>query len=218
MNILLVEDNEKLGENLKEIFEDEGYTLCVSPTLRDANKSIDTERFDLILLDLMLPDGDGIDFCKELRDKGVKTPILMVTARIDLESKVTGLDCGADDYITKPFEIDELLARVRSLLRRSGKQTDKLFQIADFKYNMADKSCNISDKDITLSPTETRILEHLLTNRGQAQSFVDICDCVWGHNSEMEFSDSLKVHIARLRKKIGENIIETIPTVGYIIK
>jgi DNA-binding response OmpR family regulator len=231
MNLLLIEDNPKLSKNIATVLKSQQYLIDTALTGKDGLYKALANNYDLIILDLALPDMDGTDVCKEIREKGKKTPILMLTARIDLESKVTGLDLGADDYLTKPFLMEELLARIRALLRRSGDTKHNLVQINEFEIDLTLKEVRINPqrskdkknlKPITyylkLSPYEFHILEYLILNRGQPKNASEIYESVWGSdNFDILFSDTLKVHIAGLRKKMGKDLIRTIQGVGYII-
>jgi two-component system OmpR family response regulator len=220
MNILIIEDNQKMAENIATVLRHENYNAEVALNAQEGKYKASINTYDAIILDLNLPDGDGIEICKELREKGVSYPILMLTARIDLESKVEGLDYGADDYLTKPFLMDELLARLRALFRRES--TDKSTKISlpnNIKIDLAAKNITIKDKTVKLSPTEYRIIEYLVLNRGKAKETQEIYEAVWGNeDQDALFSDSLKVHITRLRKKLGHDAVKTVPTGGYMIE
>ncbi len=219
MNILIIEDNRKLANNVAVILKENTYNAMVSYKGKDGLEKALKEDFDLIILDLALPDIDGIDVCKKLRSNKKKTPILMLTARIDIESKVEGLDCGADDYLTKPFESKELLARIRALTRRSSQVKRSKIKVGkSIEVDLASKSVRKNKTEIDLSPIEMRILEFLLLNKGKAKSAVEIYESAWGtENSEVLFSNSLKVHIAHLRRKLGNDIIKTVKGYGYMI-
>lgn len=218
MKILLIEDNIKLAENIATILNSENYLVECSNTGCSGLKKALSSHFDLIILDLALPDIDGIEVCKSLRSKGVNQPILMLTARINIESKVEGLDVGADDYLTKPFLMEELLARIRALLRRNLNQNQTKFIFNHVKVNLDLKKVWANEKEIKLSPIDFKIIEFLLKNKGKFQSVTDIYENVWGdNNSERFFSDTLKVHIATIRQKLGKELIRTVNGFGYII-
>lgn len=215
MNILLIEDNIKMARNIETVLRAENYLVDVIHTGKEATDKVSDGSFDLLILDLMLPDTDGIDLCKQMRAEGYENAILMLTARINLESKVEGLDGGADDYLTKPFMMDELLARVRSLCRRQGKRGQSVVQIGDLTVNIASKQATRAGDVLPLSPIEMRLLEYLIIHRGQTKSPVEIYESVWGNTDDALFSETLKVHMSRLRKKVGSHIISTIPGYGY---
>jgi two-component system, OmpR family, response regulator len=220
MNILIIEDNQKMAENIATVLRHENYNADLAFTAEEGMYKASVNKYNLIILDLNLPDGDGIGICKELREKGVVTPILMLTARIDLESKVKGLDFGADDYLTKPFLMDELLARLRALLRReSNDKSTKISLNEDLAIDLVAKRVSVGGELVKLSPIEYRIVEYLVINRGKAKKAQEIYETVWGNeDQDALFSDSLKVHIARLRKKLGQSSIKTISSGGYMIE
>lgn len=220
MNILIIEDNKKLAENIKTVLVHEKYVAEISNSGQDGINKACCNTYDLIILDLGLPDIDGIEVCNRLRKNNILSPILMLTARIDLESKVEGLDIGADDYLTKPFLMDELLARIRALLRRDSSHKQVEINIGnDIKINISNKSVFLRDEIVALSPNEYKIFEYLVLNKGGVRNATEIYESVWGSdNSEILFSDTLKVHIARIRKKLGADVIKTVKGFGYLIE
>jgi DNA-binding response OmpR family regulator len=219
MIILLIEDNHKLAQNVSTILQSEGYQVDVAQSVDQALTLSEERSYDLTILDLGLPDGDGIELCRTFRDCGYTWPILMLTARINIESKVEGLDSGADDYLTKPFLSEELLARVRALFRRESSQKSNVIQVGDITYDTSKKTLTKSGQHLDLSPIELKLLELLMVKRGQVLTSAELYDKVWGDTSgELLFSDTLKVTIARLRKKIGYDIITTVPGHGYGIR
>jgi len=219
MNILLIEDNKKMGENIATVLKSENYIIDTVGTVINAQYAVADNAYDLIILDLALPDGDGIALCKELRDQGFTNPILMLTAKISLESKVEGLDSGADDYLTKPFLMEELLARIRALSRRFSSEKQSEIRIGDLTIDLSTKTIRRRTILIELSPIEMRIIECLLLSKGHIKTSTELYDSVWGGSeADIAFSETLKVHISRLRKKIGKEIIQTVPGFGYIIK
>lgn len=230
MTILIIEDNLKLSDNIKSVLETEKYIVKQAASLKETLPLLENQEFNLIILDLGLPDGDGQDLCKKIRQMGLKMPILILTARIDLESKVEGLDGGADDYLTKPFLMDELLARVRSLLRRDSQSKSAQIHLKhrlildtqshELKQQPSSKSKKTNSvKVIDLTPTEYRLLEYLSYHLDQVVTSVDLYQHVWGDfKGDLSFSDTLKVHISRLRNKIGSDVIETVTGRGYSIR
>lgn len=220
MNILLIEDNEKLAENISNVLRLENYKVTSCTVGKEGLTESLVNNYDLIILDLALPDIDGIKICTKIRADSCKTPILMLTARIGIDSKVEGLDSGADDYLTKPFLMDELLARIRALVRRNSRNKSTQIQInKNVKVDLAAKKVSRNNKELRLSPTEYRVLEFLVINQGKSVTQVEIYEGVWGsNNSDIFISDTLKVHIATLRKKIGDNIIKTVRSQGYMIE
>jgi DNA-binding response OmpR family regulator len=217
--ILIIEDNQKLAANITKVLASENFaTLSVSFGGKGLQKAV-YGRFDLIILDLNLPDLDGIQVCKQIREKSIKTPILMLTARIDLESKVEGLDLGADDYLTKPFLMDELIARVRAILRRSQLTKPRKMQIENWEIDLNLKQIinQETKKNAALAPLEFKIIEFLLENQGEVKTSEQIYKRVWGDNTGSLFSTSLKVHIASIRKNLGADFIQTKKGFGYYI-
>lgn len=218
MKILLVEDNPKLVENIRSILVHEGYLVDVAMDGEDAFYKVSAENYDLVILDWMLPGMEGIDVCRKLRLKKNVTPILLLTAKIDLQSKVEGLDTGADDYLTKPFMMDELLARVRALLRRGSDQKNNTFLKGSITVDLSAKKVVKDGDQINLSPIEFRILEYLILNKNMTCSAMKIYEKVWGDSDRMMFSDSLKVHIVSIRKKLGKEVIRTVSGFGYMVE
>ncbi len=219
MNILIVEDNAKLAENVSDVLRHEKYLASVANSAEQASKMIRAHRYDLLILDVSLPGLDGITFCTELRTKlGFKGSILMLTARIDLASKVAGLNSGADDYLTKPFHMSELLARIQALLRRDNKSNDEIVLSPGVVLNTTRKHVLKQGKEVALTPLEYRLLEFLALRQGKVQTASEIIESVWGEASESAmFSTSLKVHIAAIRKKLGRDVITTSKGFGYYI-
>jgi two-component system OmpR family response regulator/two-component system response regulator QseB len=219
MQILVIEDNFKLAANLKVILEGQGYGVSLAAKGTDGLNQIQAQEFDLIILDLNLPDIDGMEVCKIIRNLEVSIPILMLTARVDMDSKVKGLDLGADDYLTKPFEAEELLARIRVLLRRESKSKSAIIDLGEIRVDLRCKKIYVKGIATAMSTTEMRIIEYLLNNRGKVCSQMDVYQSVWGDEVDsVMFSDTLKVHIARIRKKLGKDLIQTQLGQGYFIE
>lgn len=219
MTILLIEDHQKLAKNIVSILGSEGYQVDWAQDAQTARNLVEENEFDLVILDLGLPDQDGIELCASFREQQYSWPLLILTARMNLESKVEGLDSGADDYLTKPFLTEELLARVRALLRRTSSQKSTKAMIEDLEVDLSAKTVSKNGVRVELSPIEYKLLELLVLKRGQTQSASELYEKVWGdHDGEMLFSDTLKVAIARLRKKVGHSIITTTPGFGYVIE
>jgi DNA-binding response OmpR family regulator len=176
--------------------------------------------YDLLILDLNLPKVDGMEVCQRLRDSGSSIGILMLTARASLDSRVDGLDVGADDYLVKPFHFPELMARVRSILRREGEHRKPILRTGDLVLDPNTIRASVRDKQITLTAKEFGILEYLMRNVGRVVSQEEILEHVWSEDANM-FTQSIKVHINNLRKKLdaagGEGLISTIKGKGYLI-
>ena len=201
----------------------ERYTV---ETASDGEKALDKifeSAFDLIILDIMMPKIDGMTVLEHAREAGIDTPVLMLTAKGDVEDRIRGLDLGADDYMPKPFSLDELLARVRALLRRTGSQSDSLLKIHDLQLDTVSREVTKGGNTVELTPREFSILEFLLYNKNRAVSRFNLAEHVWGDDYDsFSMSNFMDVHIKNLRQKIGDtgkgNIIRTIRGVGYIIE
>lgn len=178
--------------------------------------------FDGIILDIMMPKIDGLTFLKQARKAGIYTPVIMLTAKGDVNDRVKGLDLGADDYLAKPFSLEELLARVRALLRRSGGQSESVLQVQDLELDTVSRKVRKGQKLVELTPKEFSILEFLLHNKNRVVSRFSLAEHVWGDDFDpFSMSNFMDVHIKNLRQKIGDSgqtsIIRTIRSVGYII-
>jgi len=217
MKILVVEDQKDLVKNMKQYLELEGFKVDVAYDGEEAEEIVETEKhFEAIVLDLNLPKKDGMTLAREWRNKGIKTPIVILTARTAKDSVIEGLNIGADDYITKPFDMDELVARVRSVIRRSHSQANPKIQVKDFIIDINSKQVLKNNEVIKLAPKEYALLEHLALYKGQVQERDVIIEQVWGEFDSLMFSQTVDVHIAYLRKKLGRDIIKTAPG-GYMI-
>ena len=218
MKILIVEDNVDLNESLKEILELNGYNVEVA---FDGEEGLELAKIvepDVIILDIMLPKIDGYQVCQLLRQKGINTPILMLTAKDSLSDKVKGLDLGADDYLPKPFEIEELLARIRALIRRNSYQKSDIYKIGEFTFDLAAKKVYKSDREIELSPKLFCILEQLLRNRGSVISYESLMNKCWDIN-DYPTKETVRANIKLLRKMLGDKeLIKNIPGIGYKIE
>jgi DNA-binding response OmpR family regulator len=219
MKILLVEDEKGVARFVKKGLEEEHYTVDHVIDGNEAVNYIAFGQYDLLILDIMLPGMNGIDVCRTIRLKGIQTPVMMLTARESVGDKVKAFDCGADDYLTKPFSFDEFLARVRALLRR---KKDSIEELAwnDLHLDVLARKVFAADKEIILSPKEYSILQYLLRNKGRIVSRTQILENVWGydHNPSTNVVD---VHIKTLREKIAQylsaEVIRSVRGVGYTI-
>lgn len=216
----MVEDDEVLSKNISIILKRASYAVDMAKDVDEASNKLASPEYDLVLMDWKLPDGNGIDLCKETRKNNPEVKIIMLTANSQVEDKIEGLDAGADDYITKPFEMDELLARIRSALRRSGLSTLKTIIIDDLQIDTALRIVKRGGKEIALSTKEYALLEYLALNEGMAVSRVDLLSHVWDENANI-FSNTVDVHIRYLRNKIDKGrvikLIRTIKGKGYAI-
>ncbi len=222
MRILIVEDEKDLAFELKKMLIKEKFSVSL---VFDGNNAIDillSEKFDLIILDLMLPEIDGFEILKFIRKEKIKTPLLILSAKGDLEDKVKGLDLGADDYLTKPFSQAELLARIRALLRRVGGETENVINLGKLKLNIKSREIFWKNQKIDFTPKEYMILEFLILNKGKPVSKFDIAEHVWGDSYDiLSTSNFVEVHVKNIRKKLKNitynEIIETVRGFGYKI-
>ncbi len=217
MIILLVEDDDRTANFIKRGLEEEGYAVDVSPTGEEGQSLAETQPYDLIILDIVLPKKDGISVCTALRQQNITTPILMLTAKGAVTDRVTGLDTGADDYLVKPFDFEELSARVRALLRRESRTTTTVLTAGDLIVDTLARKVTIKGKDIELTGREYAILEYLLSHQGTLMTRTKIAQHVW--NQEFDSTSNLvDVYIKRVRAKIGDEggtLIQTIRGAGY---
>ncbi len=223
MRILVVEDEEALALRIKNVLESENYQTEVVFEGREGLEKALVEEYDLLVLDILLPGINGLQILKEFRSEGFTTPVLLLTAKNKVEDRVKGLDAGADDYLGKPFAIPELLARVRSLLRRSSEVKSSVLSVADLEVNTSTKMVTRAGKNIDLTAKEYAILEFLLYNKNRVLSRLSIAEHVWGDNFDLfTMTNFVDVHIKNLRKKIDDDLekklIQTMRGVGYIIK
>lgn len=220
MRILIVEDEQNVAAFIKKGLREEFYTVDIA---EDGNLGLSMATnnvYDLIILDIMLPGIDGLKLCRLLREKGIKTPILMLTALDSVDNKVVGLESGADDYLSKPFAFSELLARVRALMRRTADIVSE-FSIADLRMDLLSRRVFRGATEINLSPKEFSIFEYLLRNKGRVLSRTQIIENVWGYNYDPN-TNIVDVHIKYLREKIDKDfskkLIHTIRGTGYTVK
>ncbi len=221
MRILVVEDERSLNELITKRLKLERYSVDNCFNGSDALSCIDCAEYDAIVLDVMLPKISGLEVLRAMRNRGDKTPVLLLTARDTIEDRVTGLDCGADDYMIKPFSFDELLARIRVMFRRSSDNTSNVFVLADLTVDCDSHMVERGGKSIQLSAKEFAVLEYLIRNRGLVLSREKISHHIWNYDYEGS-SNVIDVYIRYLRKKIDEQyaqkLIHTIRGVGYVLK
>jgi DNA-binding response OmpR family regulator len=220
MRILIVEDDRKVGAFLQKGLREEQYAVDVCRDGEEALEWASINSYDVIVLDIMLPKKDGFAVCRELRQKGVLTPILMLTAKDSVEDKVSGLTEGADDYLTKPFSFEELLARIRALLRRTQDYKTKALRVGDLELDPIKRQATRAGKQIPLSGKEYALLEYLMRNKGRVVTESMIVEHVWDMNYEGT-SNIVNVYINYLRKKIDSEsevkLIRTMRGHGYTI-
>lgn len=217
MKILIVEDQVDLVKNMKQYLELEGFHVDTAFDGEEADTKVEDGSYELIILDLNLPKKDGMQLAREWRTKGVATPIVILTARTAKDSVIEGLNIGADDYITKPFDMDELVARVRSVIRRNHHQSNPLIEVGDIAIDTNAKQVLQDGKPVKLAPKEYALFEFLAIHKGEVQQRDTIIEQVWGEFDALMFSQTVDVHIAYLRKKLGKEVIKTAPG-GYIIQ
>jgi DNA-binding response OmpR family regulator len=221
VRLLVVEDDDRIADFLIRALDAEGHLCTRIDNGDDAVSTVQSGNFDLVLLDLMLPGISGIDVCRELRFRNVAIPVIMLTAIDSIEDVVLGLKAGADDYVTKPFDIDELLARIETVSRRyqSEEQRNPLLKISDVTMNTESKIVKVNDIMISLTAKELSILELLMQNPEKLFSRERILANVWGANAD-PLTNVVDVYIGRLRKKLGKDklpFIETVRGLGYRI-
>lgn len=222
MRILIVDDDRNLLEQLESALTAQRYDV---KAVMDGDSAIDElfdGSYDLVLLDIMLPGIDGLSVLKEVREQGIVTPVLMLTARGTVEDKVTGLDHGADDYLAKPFSIAELLARIRSLLRRAGDNRDPMLRAKQIAVDTKSRQVSSRGRSVELTPKEFSIVEFLLYNKNRVVSRYTLAEHVWGDEFDpFTMSNFIDVHIKNLRRKLGDaggQVIQTVRGVGYVIE
>ena len=222
LRILVVEDELKIAQALKEGLETEGYEVDVAHTGNDAFFRMTTEKFDLVLLDLMLPDRDGLEILHNCRKLGVQTPVLLLTARASLDERISGLNAGADDYLTKPFAFVELLARIRALLRRGRAGSLLSLGAANLTVDLSTRRVCRAGKNVELTGKEFELLEYLLRNQGQIVLRDTLARDVWkDSDGSSTLNNVIDVHMARLRRKIDWDhpvkLIHTVRGAGFML-
>jgi heavy metal response regulator len=221
MRILIVEDEKKIASLIKRGLKEEGYAIDIASDGVEGEFLATTNQYDAIILDIMLPKLDGVNLCKLLREKRVATPIIMVTAKDAVSDKVKGLDSGADDYITKPFAFEELLARIRAVLRKRDNVSSTRLQVGDLILDLISHKVMRGDKEITLTAKEYALLEYLMRNAGTVITRTMISEHVWDINFDSD-TNVIDVYVNYLRKKIDDGfkkeIIHTIRGRGYTLK
>ena len=220
MRILIVEDEVRLAETLRQLMEDQRYQV---DTVYDGADGVDyglAGQYDLIILDVMLPKVDGFQVAQRLRAAHVSTPILMLTARDEVSDKISGLDCGADDYMTKPFDTGELMARVRALTRRQGEVRSDVLTVGDLSLDCTSRLLSAGERSVRLGFKEFEVLRLLMVNNGNVVTKETLISKIWGLDSEAE-DNNVEVYISFLRKKLvflnSQVSISTVRKVGYFL-
>lgn len=224
MHILVVEDEKKLAEALQKGLEVEKHSVKIASTGEEAFFIASSERFDLVLLDIMLPGRDGIEVLAALRQKNVAVPVLLLTSKDAIEDRVRGLDAGADDYLTKPFAFPELTARVRALARRTNlTEVKSVLRLADLEMDVQSHSARRGGRDLVLTMREFALLEYLLRHQGHVVSREMLATQVWNESARYTPLDNvIDVHVAHLRQKlddpVGNRLLHTVRGVGFILR
>jgi DNA-binding response OmpR family regulator len=218
--LLVIEDNPKLAELIQNALTAERFQVEVCYSGREGEEAAVAGEFDAIILDLMLPDHDGVQLCRNLRRRGIATPVLMLTALSTTNDKVAGLEAGSDDYLTKPFELDELTARTRALLRRANKAARVCLQFADIEMDLLKRTVKRGDKKIELTAREFALLEYFMRNPNRVLTRTNIGERVWDYFFEDD-SNVVEVYISRLRRKMDRGfdrpLIHTVTGTGYVM-
>ncbi|MBZ9936554.1 response regulator transcription factor [Mesorhizobium sp. BR1-1-16] len=214
MRILLVEDDEMLGGALRDHVAAEGHAVDWVRRIDDAGHAHVTVAYDLILLDLSLPDGRGLDFLKRLRRRGDTTPVMILTAMDQLSMRIDGLNAGADDYLVKPFDLSELMARLGAVARRYAGNPNPLVTIGPLDIDQANRTASIEGRRLDLTAREWAILERLAQRPGMLVSRPQLEDALYAFGAEIE-SNAVEVYVSRLRKKLGVSLIQTARGLGY---
>ena len=221
MRLLVVEDQKDLSDIIVRKLKSEGYGVDACNSGEDAEDYINGTEYDAVLLDIMLPGKTGIGLLKDMRAGGNTTPVILLTALGDVEDRVAGLDSGADDYLVKPFDFDELLARIRVLIRRGNGMASGEIKAGDLVMDTAGRTVTRGGREIELTAREFNILEYLLENRGRVLSRDKICNHIWNYDYDGA-SNVIDVYMHHLRKKIDENqeekLIKTVKGAGYVIR
>lgn len=221
MRILVVEDEKKIASLLKRSLAEQGFGVTVSHRGDEAYTLASTNPFDAIVLDVMLPGRDGLSIVRALREKKIVAPVLLLTARGEIHDRVEGLDCGADDYLVKPFAVDELVARLKALIRRSGGETLSFYRVGDLTLNLVSREVTRGNRKIELTTREFSLLECLMRTPTQVFSRTQLHERVWDYHFDPG-TNLVDVYIQRLRRKIDDGeqnrLIHTVRGMGYCVK
>lgn len=223
MKILVVEDERKVAKALQEGLEAESYSVSLAHSGEEGFFRVSAERFDLAVLDVMLPGRSGLEMLSTMRRQGIKIPVLLLTARDGVQDRVLGLDAGADDYLIKPFAFPELSARIRALLRRGNPESRLLLEIEDLAMDLASHTVRRGTRELALTTREYELLQYLLENKGEVVSRETIAQHVWKETvRHASLDNAIDVHMVRLRRKVDEGcrtkLIHTVRGVGFILK
>lgn len=214
MRVLLIEDNVGLGQAVHDQIADDGHAVDWVQRLDHAQLSVRSTTYDLVLLDLILPDGQGLDFLRKRRSTGDATPVIILTARDQISDRIAGLNAGADDYLVKPFDLSELSARISAVARRYSGNPNPELLLGDLHINLSDRTIRRDDALIDLSAREWALFETLIRRPGALFSKSQLEERLYEFGAEIE-SNTIEVYISRLRKKLGPHVVETIRGMGY---
>jgi len=216
MRVLLVEDDYVLGEAVREHVASLGHGVDWMKRLDDAREALATVAYELVLLDLNLPDGRGLDLLRELRRAGADAPVIILTAQDQIAARIEGLNSGADDYLVKPFDLSELSARIAAVARRYSGNANPLLRRGELEIDLARRIVNVSGKPVDLTAREWAVLERLVRHPNALIAKTDIEDSLYEFGAEIE-SNAVEVYVSRLRKKLGHDAIRTVRGAGYVI-
>ena len=217
MKILIVEDERRLGQFLKQGLTEQTYTVALASTCREANNAIVETKYDAIVLDLSLPDGDGLDLIREWRASGLNEPVLILSARDTLEDRIKGLDVGSDDYLPKPFSLEELLARLRALLRRQSVSKQTVLERNGVRFDVISHTVHVDGAPVDLTNREYALLDVFMQNAGRVLTRTFISEKIWASHYDVD-TNLLDVYMSRLRNKLessGRQIFKTVRGIGY---
>ncbi len=221
MKLLVIEDEKKIAAFIRKGLEAQGFTVEVSSNGDDGYAMAVSRPYDALVLDIMLPGRDGLSILRNIRERKIPLPIVLLTARSELNERLEGLNLGADDYLTKPFHIEELIARIHAVTRRAAGTSQSILTVADLTMNLLTRKVGRAGSPIELTAREFSLLEHLMRSPGRVLTRVEICERVWDYNFDPG-TNLVDVYVQRLRKKVdGDSdlkLIETIRSVGYRIK
>lgn len=221
MKILVIEDEKKIASFVRKGLEAQGFVVDVSSHGDEGFLLATTRPYDALILDIMLPGKDGLSILRNLRERKIPLPVILLTARSELNERLEGLNLGADDYLTKPFHIEELIARVHAVTRRAAGTSQSILAVNDLKMNLLTREVTRDEHPIELTTREFSLLEHLMRSPGRVLTRVEICERVWDYNFDPG-TNLVDVYVQRLRKKVdgdsNNKLIETIRGVGYRIK
>src|SRR5277367_3822317 len=216
MRVLLVEDDGMIAQGLQTALRQSGFAVDWVADGKSADAALQDSVFDVVLLDLGLPQRDGLDVLRAMRQRSNGTPVIILTARDEIQNRIAGLDAGADDYIVKPFDLDEVMARMRSVLRRAGGRGDSSIQHGELRLDLVSRTIERNGTPVSLSAHEFAVLEALLQRPGAVLSRAQLEDRVYGWDSQIG-SNAVEVYVHGLRRKLGNDVIRTLRGVGYFV-